>query len=178
VRLQTPHLQTGSPVPLPQRSTPAHACAQRSTARAVSFFDPIRSRDEKTRCDAARCRNLADRDLWNVQPADHSPLMFAALMIGHHFSISAFCSAPSASGVCWSRRKISSPISAKSARTFASANVSNIAALSFVMNVAGPSNRRLLPTERVAFPLNPVTIEYWRIVARRCGCGSLEVRNS
>ena len=28
--------------------------------------------------------------------------MFAALMIGHHFSISAFCSAPSASGVCCS----------------------------------------------------------------------------
>jgi hypothetical protein len=70
------------------------------------------------------------------------------------------------------------PISAKSARTFASADVSNIAALSFVMNVPGPSNQRLLPTERVAFPLNPVTIEYWRIVARRCGCGSLEVRNS
>ena len=30
----------------------------------------------------------------------HSPLMFIALMTGHHFSISAFCSAPSASGVC------------------------------------------------------------------------------
>ena len=30
----------------------------------------------------------------------HSALMPAALMIGHHFSISAFCQAPSASGVC------------------------------------------------------------------------------
>ena len=28
------------------------------------------------------------------------PLMLAALMIGHHFSISAFCKAASASGVC------------------------------------------------------------------------------
>jgi hypothetical protein len=33
----------------------------------------------------------------------HSALMFAALMIGHHFSISAFCWAASASGVCCSR---------------------------------------------------------------------------
>ena len=30
----------------------------------------------------------------------HSGLMFAALMIGHHFSISALCKAPSACGVC------------------------------------------------------------------------------
>jgi len=30
----------------------------------------------------------------------HSPLMLAALMVGHHFSISALCSAPTASGVC------------------------------------------------------------------------------
>jgi hypothetical protein len=35
--------------------------------------------------------------------AAHSPLMPAALMIGHHFSISAFCNAPSAAGVCSSR---------------------------------------------------------------------------
>jgi hypothetical protein len=32
----------------------------------------------------------------------HSALMFAALMIGHHFSISAFCWAASASRVCCS----------------------------------------------------------------------------
>jgi len=30
-------------------------------------------------------------------------LMPAALMIGHHFSMSAFCAAASASGVCSSR---------------------------------------------------------------------------
>ena len=36
-----------------------------------------------------------------VSPAGcvlHSPRMFAALMIGHHFSISAFCRSPSACG--------------------------------------------------------------------------------
>ena len=32
----------------------------------------------------------------------YSTLMFAALMIGPHFSISAFWNAPSASGVCCS----------------------------------------------------------------------------
>jgi len=30
--------------------------------------------------------------------------MLAALMIGHRFSISAFCNAPSTPGVCWSQR--------------------------------------------------------------------------
>jgi len=33
----------------------------------------------------------------------HSALMLAALMIGHHFLISAFCNARRASGVCCSR---------------------------------------------------------------------------
>jgi len=39
--------------------------------------------------------------------AESLALMLAALRIGHHFSISALCKAPSASGVCWSRGKIS-----------------------------------------------------------------------
>src|SRR5262249_13643809 len=42
----------------------------------------------------------------------YSALMPAALMIGHHFSISALCRAPSASGVCCSRDGISWTISA------------------------------------------------------------------
>jgi predicted ATPase len=37
-------------------------------------------------------------------------------MIGHHFAISAFCKARSASGVCWSLGKISCPRSARRAR--------------------------------------------------------------
>jgi hypothetical protein len=42
---------------------------------------------------------------WRCLPAagdagTHSDLMFAALMIGHHFSISAFWKPASASGVC------------------------------------------------------------------------------
>jgi hypothetical protein len=32
--------------------------------------------------------------------AAYSPFMPAALMTGHHFSISALCNRPSASGVC------------------------------------------------------------------------------
>jgi hypothetical protein len=61
----------------------------------------------------------------------HSPLMPAALMIGHHFSISALCSAPTASGVGWSRGKISWPSSASRDRTVGSASASTVAALSF-----------------------------------------------
>jgi hypothetical protein len=61
---------------------------------------------------------------------DYSPLMLAALMIGHHFSISALCNAPSASGVCCSRGKISCPRSARRARAVGSARPSTTAALS------------------------------------------------
>jgi DNA-binding transcriptional LysR family regulator len=43
--------------------------------------------------------------------------MFAALMMGHHFSISACWKAPSASGVICSRSKISKPRSANFWRT-------------------------------------------------------------
>ena len=39
----------------------------------------------------------------------YSALILAALMIGHHFSISAFCKAASASGVCCSRGEMSWP---------------------------------------------------------------------
>src|ERR1700686_3105577 len=53
-----------------------------------------------------------------------SPLIPAALMSGHHFSISALCKAASASGVCCSRGTISCPMSARRARTLASAKAS------------------------------------------------------
>src|SRR5262249_1156563 len=59
----------------------------------------------------------------------HWPLTFAALMIGHHFSISAFWRVASASGVCCSRGGTSSPSSAKRRRTAGSAKVSTTAAL-------------------------------------------------
>src|SRR5262245_36064843 len=45
-------------------------------------------------------REFAERQLWNIR--GHSALMPAALMIGHHFSISTFCNVASACGVCWS----------------------------------------------------------------------------
>src|SRR5262249_31342097 len=63
----------------------------------------------------------------------YSGLIFAALMIGHHFSISAFCRSASAAGVCWSREKISCAKSASRARTLGLAKVSTVAALSLAM---------------------------------------------
>ena len=68
---------------------------------------------------------------------DHSPLMCAAVMMGHHFSISALWKAPSASGVCWARGKISCPSSASRARTVGAARASITAALSFAAMVFG-----------------------------------------
>jgi len=53
-----------------------------------------------------------------------------ALMMGHHFSISAFWKAARNSGVCWSRGGISNSKSAKRARTFVSANAATAAELS------------------------------------------------
>jgi hypothetical protein len=67
----------------------------------------------------------------------HSPLMFAALTMGHQRSISAFCRAPSASGVCCSRGKNSSPRSANRRRTAGSAIASTAAAFSLPMMSLG-----------------------------------------
>src|SRR6516165_7870801 len=69
--------------------------------------------------------------------ATHSALIPAALMIGHHFSISAFWSARSASGVCWSRGKVSCARSANRARIIGSAKASVTAALSLAMIFLG-----------------------------------------
>jgi hypothetical protein len=43
--------------------------------------------------------------------------MLAALMIGHHFSMSAFCNRSRASGVCWSRGGISCSIVSRGVRS-------------------------------------------------------------
>src|SRR5262249_52256822 len=60
----------------------------------------------------------------------HSGAMPAALMRGHHFSTSAFCKAPSASGDCWSDGKISWPSSVSRVRTAGSIKAATTAALS------------------------------------------------
>src|SRR5436309_15981945 len=62
--------------------------------------------------------------------SDQSGLTLAALMIGHHFSISALWKAPSASGVCCARDGMSMPRSAMRLRTPASAMAPTAAALS------------------------------------------------
>src|SRR5437660_4290246 len=67
----------------------------------------------------------------------HSALILAALIIGHHFSISALCRLASACGVCWSRGGISEPRSRSRDRTVASANVSTAAELSLSMMPPG-----------------------------------------
>jgi hypothetical protein len=73
-------------------------------------------------------------DLDEVRPACEAPFSYRpSLMIGHHFSMSAFCTAASASGVCSSRGKSSSPRSANRARTSGAAKASTVAAFSLSM---------------------------------------------
>src|SRR5580704_189114 len=78
-------------------------------------------------------RKTGNTEYWRGDDQPYSVLMFAALMIGHHFSISALCKARSASGVCWSRGKISCPRSARRARRPGSAKAATAAALSLAM---------------------------------------------
>src|SRR6266566_2793222 len=68
---------------------------------------------------------------WQVLP--HSAPIPNSLMIGHHFSASDFCIAASASGVCFSRGKISNSRAAKQDRTAGSDSASTDAALSLAM---------------------------------------------
>ena len=68
---------------------------------------------------------------WPI-PRPSYGLMPAALMIGHVLSASAFTSAPSASGVCRSRGKISYPRSTNRDRTAGSVSASTAAALSLL----------------------------------------------
>src|SRR5215468_4294288 len=70
---------------------------------------------------------------FGIDMCAYSALILAALMIGHHFSASAFWNALSASGVCWSRGGISGPSSASRVRTCGEASASTIDALSFAM---------------------------------------------
>ena len=81
------------------------------------------ARNERTRLETEifeqkQRAERADRNLMAAKKPDefaashwvassHSARMFAALMIGHHFWISAACSTCSASGVCCSRTGIS-----------------------------------------------------------------------
>ena len=74
-----------------------------STSGAIpklKLFRAVRVRYRRKSGRAGRAIGAAESD---PQPTDHSPFMFASLMIGHHLSISARCKAASASGVCRSR---------------------------------------------------------------------------
>src|SRR6516165_5427857 len=67
----------------------------------------------------------------------HSALMLAALMIGHHLSISASWRARSLSGACSSRGTTWSPRSTSRWRVAGAARASTIAALSLPMTCFG-----------------------------------------
>src|SRR5215471_12823835 len=77
--------------------------------------------------------------LITVALMSYSALMLADLMIGHHFSISAFWKAPSAAGVCCSRGETSGPSSASRVRTAGVLSTSMTAALSLVTTSLGVS---------------------------------------
>src|SRR5258708_18659297 len=101
--------------------------------------------------------------------------MPAALMIGHHFSISALCSAASAAGVCSSRGTICCPASAARWRTPGSANALTAAALSLAMTSLGvPLGANSAP-DRAIKPWQSGLVYRWNIrrrskaaVARHC----------
>src|SRR5438034_11394184 len=71
--------------------------------------------------------------------AVQSTLTLAALIIGHHFAISAFCQVPSASGVSLSFGGICSPRFSSCLRTAGSFRASTAAALSFATTSFGVS---------------------------------------
>src|SRR5262245_11418410 len=79
------------------------------------------------------------RALITVALMSYSALMLAALMIGHHLSISAFWKPPSAAGVCGSRGVTSGPSSVSRVGTAGVLSASMTAALSFVTTSFGVS---------------------------------------
>ena len=84
---------------------------ERDEAAILNFRDAAAARDAQSAIAvdprrAALCSG-------GVGDAAYCPRMPAALMIGHHLSISALCNRPRASGACWSRAGISCPRSAR-----------------------------------------------------------------
>src|SRR5215467_2331349 len=82
-------------------------------------------------------RTPVDRRHHHAGNPNYSALMPAALMIGHHFTISALWNAASACGVCSSRDTICWPRSASRWRTPGSVSASTAAALSLAMTSRG-----------------------------------------
>jgi hypothetical protein len=72
----------------------------------------------------------------------HCALIPSSLTMRHHFSASAFTTAPRTSGVCRSRGKASSPSSARRARTAGSIIASTAPALELPDNVSGRASWR------------------------------------
>src|SRR5262245_205043 len=115
----------------------AHLCRILGEFAAYYSQDQVhRSLDMTPSCPAAPARRAAiyraAEHRWR-----HSPLMFAALIIGHHRSISAFWNVASPSGVCWSLGKLSWPSAAIRARRSGAAIAAWTAELSFATTSVG-----------------------------------------
>ena len=120
-------------------STGINVCAAVETAKALGPGHTIVT----LLCDRGSLyfQRLFNRD-WlkskGLRPIDrYSALIPAALMIGHHLSISALWNAAKPSGVCCSREATSSPSSAKRFWIAGSASAATIAALSFAITSFG-----------------------------------------
>src|SRR3954463_709073 len=68
---------------------------------------------------------------------DQSTLTLAALIIGHHFAISAFCQLPSACGESWSFGGICRPMFSSCLRTVGSFSASTVAAFNLATMSGG-----------------------------------------
>src|SRR5262249_17193264 len=117
----------------------------------------------------------------------HCARIPAALMIGHHFSISDRCNVPSASGVCCSRGTISSPRADIHWRAAGSARTATTAALSFsiiffgvplgaqnalqteVWNPDNPASSAVGMSGAIAIRVLPVNANALMLPARTCG---------
>ena len=123
-RRQFLHLAAGAAA-LPTFSRMARA--QAYPTRPVRLIVPLA---------LAGASDITERDLWNVW-FGHSGLIFAALVIGHHFSTSDLWKAGEALRGLLLARGDSKPSSPKRARTPGSASVYTIAPLSLMMMSRG-----------------------------------------
>ena len=88
------------------------ACFADTSRATIRRIKTNRNTDHFSGVKRTSCKSPRMSDCPKADMGSHPALMPAALMIGHHFSISAFCNLPSASGVCWSAGGIASPWSA------------------------------------------------------------------
>ena len=101
---------------MPDRSTSGpHGCQLHTHIMRASKVPVLRFRHAAggiRHCAHSRATSCTSSPACGGGSPTHSALRPSSLMIGHHFSASAFCKAASVSGVCCSRGKASYPSSA------------------------------------------------------------------